>query len=267
MTETEISKDISYFINGNVANRVIKFHNERTELQSIFVPNWRAKPHHWDGFCNVLNGNMNLTYFETREKPNTRFNSEPSNLENKHVAEDIIRFINSQNYVNYSLILCSYTIPIVVQQWEKIAIKPNKLVLICPITEVKLPRLVKLFSLVPTNLLPRLAKVSFELISRLPAFHPICKNHQNIFMNGNYQEMTQLQMSIRQMQKLKIKTNDYRKIDCPVMVVKTLKDKLHDPRTCDIIYDILVADTLYEVTNFKEAHGKEVAMQVNKFLI
>jgi hypothetical protein len=112
MTETEISKDISYFVNGNVANRVIKFHNERTELQSIFVPNWRAKPHHWDGFCNVLNENMNLTYFETREKPNTRLNTQPNNLDNKLVADDIIRFINGQNYVNYHLIYNSYCCPI-----------------------------------------------------------------------------------------------------------------------------------------------------------
>ncbi|MBK8054827.1 MAG: hypothetical protein IPK35_16550 [Saprospiraceae bacterium] len=261
-----ILKIIGDFENGVVTNRVIKYVNTSSKNNCIFVPNWRAKPHHWDGFCNFLAQFSNLDYFETREKPSTKCVGFSFDQSNEKTASDVVCYINSINNMEYHLILCSFSAPLVFSQWDKIHNKPKSLILICPIQRVMLPWPVRLFSSLPQYAFPLLYKMTFNLANRTKAVKAICNNHQDLFREGNMDKLIKFQSSVKEVLKLRVSFAAFEKTAIPTLVFKPLNDKVHCPKVCQKIHNSIKDSKLLEVENFRLAHSVDVAKKINEFI-
>lgn len=264
--ENNPDQSITYFDQGEVANRVIRY-NQRPELEKcIFIPNWRAKSHHWEGFCNCIARHYNLDYFETREKPNTVSIEKLKDHDNELMAADIIHYINAQSDSDYHLILCSFAAPLVFSQWERLHNKPKSLVLICPINSISLPWIVSVFSKIPPRATPFLYKAIYKLAHKVISLKPICYSLKALFRKGDLSEITNLQSSIRHVLKLDISISKFNNAQVPTLIVKSLNDKIHSPKKCHLIHKTILNSILIEVENFKEAHDISTAKRLCSFL-
>ena len=261
-----MNKEALGFDNGPIVNRVVKYVHDTSMEMCIFVPNWRAKMHHWDGFCDHISQYYNLEYFETREKPNTISKATSIDYNNVHAAMDIINYLNTHLCINYHLILCSFSVPLVLSKWEELICKPKSLTLICPLTHVSLPWPVRLFSSIPNATLPYMHQMVFNLANRTSAIRPICKNHLDLFKGGNIKELSHFQSSVREVLKLKISHDLFEKVSVPTLIVKPMSDKIHRPGICHKIYKTIKNSVLHEVDNFRDAHSVDVAREVQGFI-
>jgi hypothetical protein len=261
-----IQKDIRDFENDSVINRVIRYGNHSVRERCIFIPNWRAKAHHWEGFCNHLAQFLDIDYFETREKPSARPIATTISYANKHIASDIINYLNAQSAIDYHLILCSFSAPLVFSHWDELHHKPKSLVLICPISRVSMPWPVRLFSILPMKTLPFLYKGLYRIANKVSSIQAICKNHVDLFKDGNMHEIGKFQSSVREVMKLHLPYKTYSKACAPTLVVKPKNDKIHCPVTCHKINRTIRDSVLHEVENFKTAHSVEVAKKIYHFI-
>ncbi|MFM2395412.1 MAG: hypothetical protein RLZZ546_3395 [Bacteroidota bacterium] len=259
-------KDVVGFDNGDVINEVIKYVHDDSNEMCIFIPNWQAKPHHWERFCNHMDQYFNLDYFQTREKPCTKFKTITTDYSNEQSAADIIQYLNTHPRINYHLILCSFSVPLLISKWDELIYKPKSLTLICPITNVSLPWPVRLFASLPKKSLPILHKMLFYMANKTSALKPICKNHMTLFEEGNLHELQKFQASVRDVLKLKISHDLFEKIGLPTLIVMPLKDKIHSQSSCLKIHKKIKNSSIYEVENFRKAHQVEVAKEIQKFI-
>lgn len=266
MMNSICNKEVVHFKNDSVHNRVVKFVHDTSSDMCIFIPNWRAKPHHWDGFCNQLSQHINLDYFETREKPSTKILRGKINYDNEATAMDIIHYLNTHPCYDYHLILCSFSVPLVMSKWDELKYKPKTLTMICPITQVLLPWPVKLFVNVPKPVLPYLHKMIYSLASKTSAVKPICKNHVDLFRKGNIKELSQFQDAVKDVLKLRVGIDVFEKLEVPTMIIKPLHDKIHSAGTCQKISSRLKNPAVHEVENFRNAHSMEVAKEIHNFI-
>ncbi len=258
--------EILYYTNGDISNRVIKYSHDNDVDQCVFVPNWRAKPHHWSGFISAVSQYLNIDYFETREKMST-ISSEPLiDFRNEQLADDIIQYINTQVKKEYHLILCSFSTSLVISHWDRLNRKPKSLVLVCPISCVSLPWIVRLFTKIPNSTVPFLYKIFYKLARKSKAVRPICKNMETLIKDGNIFSIRNLHSSVKHVLKLKIPIFYYKKVEVPTLIIKANRDKIHPSHSCHLIHQSIPNSILEEVDSFKEAHSEETAKKVYDFI-
>lgn len=259
MNVNPIETDHFFYSNNASFNTVTKYYSRSSDGDCVFIPNWRALPHHWESFCKELAKKYNVYYFETREKQSYRGDITNMSLSSEVMAGDVISFINHNPFKNYKLILCSFAVPMIVANWNKIDEKPQSVVLICPVKEIHLPKAVRLFAITPAVILPWVANIFYQIVKNIPAFKSICKNQRSIFESTNKNEIFKIHGSVRSILKMNVGLHHYSKISSPVLIIKTKQDPLHNPGISMELNQILENSSLIEIENFRKAHSEEVA--------
>jgi alpha-beta hydrolase superfamily lysophospholipase len=260
-----LQRQFTYFDNQSVRNRIIHYTQEQPKERLIFVPNWRAEERHWMKFVKVMSERYRITYFESREKSFTDYQSDQLDLTVDSMATDLVNFLN-QIDEPYHLVGTSIGASTIIKAWDRIQTSPRSLTLMCPIMTVRMPAYFKLLPLMTENRIKRTIPVLRFLMNNSKKLRSVGKNLKQAFDEENVEEILVMKTSVQHIMNMKLRLSEVKDIDCPSLVFYTKKDRLHSHKEANAVATAIPQAKTVAFDSFRAVHKEESAHTILSWL-
>lgn len=246
---------VLYSRNENVSNRVLLYGNRGLNL--LFVPGWASTEYTWRNFIPYLSKNYIVHYFETREKPNTRYQDRNVDLSLDSMSNDLVTYANSISGLSF-VAGASLGASTIINGWKNIAIKPRKLALICPNLGIRLPKLFSVWEKAPRSVLKAARPAILWGISKF-SYGYDGDRVAGMLRAFRIAEIDVLLRSAKQLANLRLPSELISKIDVPALVIGTLQDEIHNLNDAIKVAKEIKTSKWETLPTFGDAHSSRSA--------
>lgn len=255
----------TYFDNEHVRNRVIQYTHSTKKEHLVFVPNWRAEERHWTRFIRTISADYKVTYFESREKSATDYQSSHLDLSVDSMATDLANFLN-QIEGPYHLVGTSIGATTIIKSWDRIKHPPMTLTLMCPVMKVRMPAYFKLLPLMTEGRIKRSIPILRFLMNNSKKLKNMGRNLKRIFDEENVQEILVMKTSVEHIMKMEMQLSEIKDINCPSLVFYTENDKIHNKQEARAVANAIPTAKSVAFDSFRAVHKEHSAKTILRWL-
>jgi pimeloyl-ACP methyl ester carboxylesterase len=256
-------------VNEAVAIRVFTFEPaiDTKSIPIVLVPGMATVIESFHGILKGVSKNNPVLYIETREKSSSRLSGQVK-FDMESLGDDVISVIDKSGFEENNYVLAGYSLgaTAIVDCYQKLLKKPICVILIEPTPVFRLP----IWS-------PILLYLAVPLYSILK---PFAKWYLRNFKINALDDHEILQITYRaldQAEPRKLKNtllsisgyaswNRIETVDCPVLVVATSKDTMHEHSDIEKMAGMFVKSEYTDMENNTRTHSEEMATVILEYV-